>query len=125
MIAKSMIAAATLATTMTLALPADEARADWDVNVGVGVGVGVGAGFYPGYYPGYYPDYYGDDVYPVYKKKHYSCGTVANIVDNKGFHKVKPFDCSLPHYKFTAWKKGEKWIVVTNGKGQITKVYKA
>ncbi len=123
MIAKSLIAAATLATTMPLALPADEARADWDVNIGVGVD--VGAGFYPGYYPGYYPDYYGDDVYPVYKKKHYSCGTVANIVDNKGFHKVKPFDCSLPHYKFTAWKKGEKWIVVTNGKGQITKVYKA
>ena len=26
---------ATLATTMTLALPADKARADWDVNVGV------------------------------------------------------------------------------------------
>ena len=68
MIAKSLIAAAALATTMTLALPADEARADWDVNIGVGVG--VGAGFYPGYYPGYYPDYYGDDVYPVYKKKH-------------------------------------------------------
>ena len=72
-----------------------------------------------------YPDYYGDDVYPVYKKKHYSCGTVANIVDNKGFHKVKPLTAACRIYKFTAWKKGEKWIVVTNGKGQITKVYKA
>ena len=57
MIAKSLIAAAALATTMTLALPADEAKADLDVNIGIGVGVGVGAGFYPGYYPGYYPDY--------------------------------------------------------------------
>jgi hypothetical protein len=124
MIAKSLFAAAALATTMTLALPADEARADdWDVNIGVGVGVGVGAGFYPGYYPDYYgDDYYGDDYY--YKKKHISCGKGAKIVDHSGFYNVSAYDCGKPVFKYTAWKKGKKYHVIVSNKGYIIKAYK-
>jgi hypothetical protein len=119
MIAKSLFAAAALATTMTLALPADEARADWDVDIGVGVG--VGAGFYPGYYPGY-PDYYGDDYY--YKQKHISCGKGAKIVDHSGFYNVNAYDCGKPIFKYTAWKKGKKYNVIVSNKGYIIKAYK-
>ena len=119
MIAKSLIAAAALATTMTLALPAEEARADWDVNVGVGIG--LGAGFYPGYYPAY-PDYYGDDYY--YKKNFISCGKGAKIVDHSGFYNVSAYDCGKPVFKYTAWKKGKKYRVIVSNKGYIIKAYK-
>ena len=116
MIVKSLIAA--LAVTMTVALPTQEAKADLDVNIGVGLYPGYGD-----YNPGY-PGYYDDDVYPVYKKNHISCGKGAKIVDYSGFYKVKAIDCSLPKYKYTAWKKGKKYVVVLNGKGNIINYYK-
>lgn len=127
MIAKSLIAAAALATTMAATLPAPEARAD----VSVGIGIGVNPGFYPGYgypayydpYPGYNPGYY--KPYHNYKKYGISCGKGAKIVDHSGFYGVTPIDCSLPRYKYSAWRKGKQYIVVVNGNGNIVKYYRA
>jgi hypothetical protein len=134
MIAKSLIAAAAIAATMAVALPAQEAKADVDVSIGIGVG-----GFHPGYgYNDYDYDYdadfdagYGDGYgygydYPVHKpySNKISCNKGRRIVDNSGFNKVKAVDCSLPGYRYTAWKKGRKYMVRMNGRGNITGVSK-
>jgi hypothetical protein len=120
MIAKSLIAAAALAATMTLALPAQEAKADVDVNIGIGIG---------GYEPGYYYGGSGYDYGHGYGYRHrpqqsyrISCGTGRRIVDNSGFNRVKAVDCSLPGYRYTAHKKGHRYMVRVNGRGNITGV---
>jgi hypothetical protein len=124
MIAKSLIAAAALAATMTLALPAQEAKADVDVNIGIGFG---------GYVPGYHSDGYGYGYgygaghgygygYPSKKPYRISCSTGRRIVDNSGFNRVKAVDCSLPGYRYTAQKKGHRYMVRVNGRGNITGV---
>jgi hypothetical protein len=115
MIGKSLIAAAAVATTMTLALPASQAQAGVDINIGIGVG-----GF-PGYYDPGYPVY--NPGYPKYKN-HISCKKGRNIVDNSGFNFVKAIDCSLPGYRYTAWKNGKKYVVSVNRWGNIYKVHK-
>lgn len=107
MIAKSLIAAAALATSVAL-IPATEAQAKTNIDIDIGLGVG---GWYPGgYYDPYYPSY-----------NHISCNKGRKILDfNKGYHNVNPVDCSLPGYKYTAWKNGHKWLVKMNGHGHIT-----
>jgi hypothetical protein len=130
MIAKSLIAAAALATTMAATLPAPEARADVSVGIGIGVNPGFYPGYgypayydpYPGYNPGYNPGYY--KPYHNYKKYGISCGKGAKIVDHSGFYGVTPIDCSLPRYKYSAWRKGKQYIVVVNGNGNIVKYYR-
>lgn len=114
MIAKSLIAAAALATTMAVALPATqaEAKTNFDINIGLGLG-GYGGGYYGGYYP----------VYDVYAGA-ISCKKGAKIVDWSGFHNVNPVDCSLPGYKYTAWKNTHKYLVKVSGNGNITSVAK-
>jgi len=126
MIAKSLIAAAAIAAIMAVALPAQEAKADIDVDIGIGVG-----GFHPGYGYNDYDDDYGYGYgygygYPVHKPQSYtiSCNKGRRIVDNAGFNKVKAVDCSLPGYRYTAWKKGRKYMVRMNGRGNITGVSK-
>lgn len=114
MIAKSLIAAAAIATTMAVALPAQQAQAGVDINIGVGLG-----GWYPDYGYGYG---YGYGYYP--KKQYISCKKGKKIVDWSGFHNVKAIDCSLPGYKYTAWKFGKKYVVRVNGHGNITGVKK-
>jgi hypothetical protein len=124
MIGKSLLAAAALAATMTLAMPATEAKADVDVDIGIGFG-----GYVPGYYGGGYGHGYGydhDDYgyghYPVHRPKRISCGTGRRIVDNSGFNRVRAVDCDLPGYRYTAHKKGHKYMVRVNGRGVITGV---
>ncbi len=124
MIAKSLIAAAALAATMTLALPAQEAKAEVDVNIGIGFG-----GYAPGYYGGGYGHDYGYDDDFGYGYGHrpqrshrISCGAGRRIVDNSGFNRVKAVDCSLPGYRYVAHKKGRKYMVRVNGRGNITGV---
>lgn len=109
MIAKSLIAAA-LATSMAVALPASQAEAKTDIDISFGFGVG---GFYPGYYA----------AYPAYDN-HISCKKGAKIVDWSGFHNVKAIDCSLPGYRYMAWKNGHKYMVRVGGSGHITSVNK-
>lgn len=109
MIAKSLVAAAAL-TTMAVALPVSQAEAK--TNISIGIGIGVGSPYYGGY-----PVY---DPYPGY----ISCKKGAHIVDWSGFNNVKAVDCSLPGYKYTAWKAGKKFLVRVNGYGNIVKVNK-
>ncbi len=110
MIAKSLIAAAAIATTLGLALPASQAEAKTNFDISISFGAG---GFYPGYYPVYYN-----------QPNHISCKKGRAIVDHSGFHNVNTVDCSLPGYKYTAWKKGHKFLVKVNGNGHITNVSK-
>jgi hypothetical protein len=107
MIAKSLIAAAAVATTMAVALPASQAQAKTIIDIDIGFGA-VG-GVYPVYDP--YPDYI-------------SCKKGRKIVDWSGFHNVNAVDCSLPGYKYTAWKNGHKYLVRVSGHGNITKINK-
>jgi hypothetical protein len=116
MIAKTIIATAAIATTMALAAPIQQAEAKTSINIGVGIG--------GGYHHGYYPDYGYGYGYGYGYKKHISCWKGAKIVDWSGFHNVKAFDCSLPSYRYTAWKNGKKYVVRVNGKGHITNVHK-
>ena len=114
MFAKSLIAAAAVATTMAVALPATQAQAKTNIDINIGFGVGGGYGYGPGYYEGgYYPN-------PGY----ISCKKGRKIVDWSGFHNVKAVDCSLPGYRYTAWRNGHKFMVRVSGHGNITKVTK-
>jgi hypothetical protein len=121
MIAKSLIAAAALAASITAFAPAQEAQAKTNIDIGIGFGFG---GFYPGYGYGYgYPGYgYG---YTPYHRPYYqgiSCRRGQKIVDWSGFNNVRAVDCSLPGYKYTAWKRGHQYLVKVNAGGNITGV---
>ena len=113
MIGKSLIAAAAIAAALTASLPASEAKAGVDVNIGIGVG-----GFYPGYgYGGVYvPGAYYEPYYGI------SCGQARSIVKGSGFYKITAIDCSAPSYKFVAWQGGNKYKVRVNSAGNITGV---
>ena len=116
MFAKSLIAAAAIAATFAVAAPLQaEAKTNVDINIGFGIG-----GFYPGYAePGYYPAYgYGYG----YNRGHISCQKGGRIVDRSGFNRVRPVDCSLPGYRYTAWRHGHKFVVTVNRFGNITRV---
>ena len=114
MIAKSLIAAAAVASTMAVAMPASEAQAKTNIDISVGLGFGGGYGGGYGYYDdGYYPHH-----------SYISCKKGRNIVAWKGFKHVKAVDCSLPGYKFTGWKFGKKYLVRVNGHGHIVKISK-
>lgn len=113
MFAKSLIAAVAIAATVAVAAPVQQAEAKTHININIGLGVG---GFYPGYYePGYYP---------AYNPGHISCGKGGKIVRWSGFNNVNALDCSLPGYKYSAWKNGHKFVVRVNGFGNITGVHK-
>ncbi len=109
MIAKSLIAAAALAASITAFAPAQQAQAGVDIIVNVGFG-----GHYRGYGYGHYPvynRYYG----PI------SCQRGKNIVDRSGFYNVRAVDCALPGYKYTAWRGRHEYLVKVNGSGYITR----
>jgi hypothetical protein len=118
MIGKTLIATAAVATALLAALPASEAKADVDVSIGIGIG-----GYYPGYY-GYDGGYGGGYGYWQREPRRVGCNRGANIVDNAGFYRVNPIDCSAPIYAYTAWKRGHKFVVRMNSFGNITSVRK-
>ena len=109
MIGKSLVAAAAVATSMAFALPVTQAEAKTVINVDVGFGYGYG---------------YGHHHHKHKKWGAISCWKGAKIVDWSGFHNVHAVDCKLPGYKYTAWKKGHKYIVKVNGYGNIYSVHK-
>lgn len=113
MIAKSLIAAAALAGTLAVAAPMP-AEAKTHVNISIGFGVG-------GYYPGPY-GYYDPGYYPVYNPGAISCRKGHHIVGWSGFNHVQAVDCSLPGYRYTAWRNGHKFVVTVNRFGNITNV---
>lgn len=118
MIGKSLIAATAIAASLMAVMPASEARADVDVSIGIGIG-----GYYPGYpaYGGYY-GYRGGDAFWPRDPRRVSCNRGAAIVDNAGFHRVNPINCGAPFYVYTAWKRGEKFVVRVNQQGAITSI---
>jgi hypothetical protein len=113
MIGKTLIAAAAVATTMAVALPVTQAEAKTVINVGIGFGYGDG-----------YDYGYGYHHHKHNKWGPISCWKGAKIVDWSGFHNVHALDCSLPGYKYTAWKKGHKYVVKVSGHGNIYGVHK-
>ena len=115
MIAKSLIAAAAVAVSLTALSPVQQAQA----KVNVDINLGLGGGFYPGYG-------YGGGYYPVYEP-HYngiSCNKGRKIVDWSGFHNVQAYDCSAPVYQYKAWKNGKKYRVKVSMNGNIIGVKK-
>lgn len=129
MIAKSLIAATAVAATMAVALPASDAKADVDVTIGLGVG-----GYYPDYYPAYRPYAYGGyghyeryNRYDAYDRYDHgiSCGKGRRIVDHSGFNNVRAIDCNGSNYRYSAWKKGHRYVVRVNRDGDITRIRRA
>ena len=113
MFAKTLIAAAAVAASFAVSAPVQQAEAKTHVDFNIGVG-----GFYPGYYDG---GYYGG-YYPAYEPGYISCGKGGRIVHWSGFNNVNAIDCSLPGYRYTAWRNGRKFVVGVNGRGNITSV---
>lgn len=116
MIAKSLIAAAAVAASLTALAPVQQAQAGVDINVQLGGDLG----FYPGYGYGYGGGY----GYPVYQPYYggISCHKGKQIVKWSGFHNVNAFDCSKPVYQYFGWKNGHKFKFKLNMAGNI--IYK-
>ena len=105
MIIKSLIAATALTASLMAFSPPQKAEAGVDINISVG---------FPGYY-GY------GSRYPIFNPRYspMNCYNGKNIVRWSGFHKVNAIDCSLPAYKYTAWKSGHKFLVSVNRRGNV------
>jgi hypothetical protein len=115
MFAKTLIAAAAVAASLTAALPAEQAQAktNIDLNIGIGGGYGYGDGYGYGHYPYPHRRPYYDGI---------SCRRGADIVQWNGFWGVSPVDCSLPRYHYSAWRHGQQFMVTVNGGGTIINV---
>ncbi len=112
MLAKSLIAIAATAFTLT-ALPMTQAQAsNADINVGIGGYIG------PGYVGGYVGTGYDDDYGP----SAVSCSQARKIVRWNGFNNVKPLDCSAPSYRFSGWRDGNTYKIRVNSWGDITRI---
>jgi hypothetical protein len=123
MFTKALLAAAAVASVVTLASTSAKA----DVNVDFGIGLG---GFYPAY------DYgYDGPHFPRHHRRHHwndyppvinygiSCGAGRNVVRNAGFRNVSAYDCSAPTFGYNAWRHGDLFKVKVNYRGQITAAY--
>ena len=118
MIAKSLIAAAAVAASLTALAPVEQAQAKIIVDINVGGFPGYGYGYgYPGYgYPGYYP------VVDPYFGGGKSCWQVKHKLQNLNFKFVHPYDCNGPVYHYTAKKFGNPVKVTANWHGTILSV---
>jgi len=136
MFAKSLLAAAAVASTVALGT-ASSAKADPHISIGLGFGFG-------GYVPGYYDSGFGEpDPYwggphwdGPFHRHHFhdhgwdrpvvsyglSCGAAGNVLRAAGFHGVQAVDCARPVYGYEAWKRGELFRVSVNTAGRIVEV---
>ncbi len=111
MIAKSLIAAAAVVSSLVAVAP-EQAKADLNVSVGIG---GFG---HPGYGYGH-----GWEPAPVYSPGKISCHEGKQTVRWSGFKMVQPLDCSAPTYRYRARKGGTLFRVSVNAfSGNIVKV---
>lgn len=114
MFAKSMIAATALAATLIAAAPMEQAAAKTNVDINVNLGSGGWNGGYGGYYG------YG---YPYYRHRTYTpaitCGEGSRMLSYKGYRAIEPVDCSLPRYRYMAWKNHRQYLLVVNRFGDI------
>jgi len=141
--AKSLIAAAALATTVALGTAAP---AQADPQIGFSFGITSG-GFAPGFGPGYGHEprpMYGmmesgfdggpDPFFFQHHHRHHgwgyaapvsygiSCGTGVNVVRANGFRGVQPVNCAAPVYSYQAWKHGDMFRVSVTTSGRIVAV---
>lgn len=114
MLAKSLIAIAATAFTLT-ALPMTQAQAS---NADIYAGIGIGGYIGPGYVGGYVGTGYDDDYGP----SAVSCSQARKIVRWNGFNNVKPLDCSAPSYRFSGWRDGNTYKIRVNSWGDITRI---
>ncbi len=125
MFKKSLIAAAALATVVSLAAVPAKAETNVDFNVGFGFG-GFGPDYGPGYGDGYDDDFpdYGYYHHPRPRPIHYgvSCGQGRDIVRSAGFRHVTAYDCSAPTYGYKAWRDGDLYKVKVSYNGRIISV---
>lgn len=134
MLKKFVIAAAAVASLVTLA----SVPAKADPQVSIGIGFGFGNAFGPDYGPGYgvYDDGFDGDYRPR-RRPHWnnyrprvqsygvSCSTGANIVRNAGYRSVQAFDCSAPVYAYQARRHGEDFEIRVSSRGRIISVDQA
>jgi hypothetical protein len=133
MFAKSLIAAAAVASTVALGTAAP---ANADPHFGFSIGFGTpGYGFVdPGYgfgdsgFGGPDPFFYRHHHrhhgwgYPAPVSYGMSCGMGANVVRANGFNGVHPVDCSAPVFGYEAWKRGGLYRVGVSMSGRIVAV---
>jgi hypothetical protein len=138
MLKKSLIAAAALASVVTLA--STSAKADSDIFFGIGFGGGPGfhhprGGYFPPPPPPepiYSEDpFAGDYGYRPHHRRHrfedtyfsrVSCSGGANILRRAGFRGVEADDCSAPTYSYQAWRHGEQFDIQVSSRGRIISV---
>ena len=135
MLKKSLIAAAALATVVTLA--SAPAKAETDIVFGIGFGGGSrfhhsDDGYFPPPAPVYDADPYDDDYgYRPHHRRHrfegadysrVSCSGGANILRRAGFRRVEADDCSAPTYSYQAWRRGEEFDIQVSSRGRIISV---
>lgn len=125
MFKKNLLAAAAVASIVTLG--ATSAKADTSISLGFGFG-GFDSGY--GYDDGYPDPYYGghhrrgvywDDARPVMSYR-MSCSSGRDVVREAGFRHVTAYDCSAPTYGYKAWRDGDLFKVVVNYRGNIVSV---
>jgi hypothetical protein len=133
MLKKSLIAAAALATVVTLA--STSAKAESDIFFGIGFGTpGLHrphGGYFPPPAPVYSEDPFDDDY--GYRPRHrphrfvstysrVSCSGGASILRRAGFRGVEADDCSAPTYSYQAWRHGEQFDIQVSSRGRIISV---
>jgi hypothetical protein len=134
MFSKSILAAAALASTLALGT-AGAAKADPTFSFGIGVGTDAWSpGFGPDpYFPHHHrrPMGFGDAGFSYdsgpwdggWHRPHYgyriSCGQGADVVRARGFHGVRPVDCSAPVYEYRGWKYGQPYNIQVSMRGNV------
>jgi hypothetical protein len=134
MLKKSLIAAAALATVVTLA--STSAKAESDIFFGIGFGTPGLHHPHGGYFPPP-PPVYAVDPFPAdygYRPHHrrhrfedtyfsgVSCSGGASILRRAGFRGVEADDCSAPTYSYQAWRYGEQFDIQVSSRGRIISV---
>jgi hypothetical protein len=121
---KTILATAALASTLAMG----PAKADPTFSFGVGFGADpFSAGYSDGTYMRHYaprpwgfdgPDYGWDHPHYAYGYR-ISCGAGVNVVRSRGFHGVRPVDCSAPVYGYQGWKYGRSYDIQVSMRGQV------
>lgn len=128
MFAKTLIAAATVASVVAFA--ATSAKANPSISLGIGFGFG---GYDSGYYGGGYDDGYNGEWHP-HHQHHWdewqepqpvddyagiSCSEGRNIVREAGFQHVSAYNCSASVFSYRGWKYGTPYQVRVDSQGDV------
>ena len=93
---KSVLALAAIAAASLNSVPVPKALADVDVDVFVAAPLG----FWPGWAPG----------------RWISCEQGAQLVDHRGFNRVRPVDCNRPVFRYEGRRNREWFIIRVDGR---------